>query len=83
MKLDCNATMRSKLQVLSASIVLAISLSAAAGGADGPYGATPAKTKEYLDRLVSYYSGAVSGYDNEFLTLKNGTKFRISDNRAD
>ena len=52
-------------------------------GADGPYGATPAKIKEYLDRLIIYYSGAVSGYDNEFLTLKNGMKFRISDNRAD
>ena len=83
MKLDCNAIMCSKLPIVSVSIVLAVSLSAVASGADGPYGATPAKTKEYLDRLVSYYSGAVSGYDNEFLTLKNGMKFRISDNRAD
>ena len=74
--------MRSKLPILSASVVLAVSLSAVASGADGPYGATPAKIKEYLDRLVSYYSDVVSGYDNEFLILKNGIKFRISDGRT-
>lgn len=75
--------MRSKLPILSLSILLAVSLSAVAIGADAPYGATPTSIKEYLDRLVSSYSDVVSGYDNEFLTLKNGMKFRISDGRTD
>ena len=80
-RLDYSA--RSRLLILSVSILLAASLSAVASKVDGSYGATPADIKEYLDRLVRYYSNVVSGYDREFLILKNGMKFRISDNRTD
>lgn len=75
--------MRSRLSILSVSILLATSLSAVASEVLGSYGPTPANLKEYLDRLVRYYSETISGYDNEFLILKNGTKFRISDHRTD
>lgn len=75
--------MRSRLPILSVGILLATSLSAVASGVDGTYGATPANLKKYLDRLVRSYSDTISGYNNEFLILKNGTKFRISDNRTD
>jgi hypothetical protein len=75
--------MRSRLPILSVGILLATSLSAVASRADGTYGATPANLKKYLDRLVRSYPGTISGYNNEFLILKNGTKFRISDNRTD
>jgi hypothetical protein len=75
--------MRSRLPILLVSILLAASLSAVAGSADETYGAAPKNIKAYLDRLVRYYSDTISGYDNEFLILKNGTKFKISDNRTD
>lgn len=51
--------------------------------ADELYGSPPKNTKEYLDRLVRYYSGTISSYDDDFLYLKNGTKFHISDHRTD
>ena len=41
--------------------------------ADESFGAPPKNIKEYLDRLVQYYSETISGYDNEFVYLKNGT----------
>lgn len=53
-----------------------------AGSAGEPYGAAPDKIKEHLDRLVSSYPDKIRGSDNEFLTLKNGMKFRISDGRT-
>ena len=81
-KFDCSVQCFRGFQISWASILLAASLSAAARGADAPYGATPANTKEYLDRLVSSYSDKISGYNNEFLILKNGVKFRISDGRT-
>ena len=55
----------------------------AASRADGLYGSSPKNLKEYLDRLVRYYSSTISTYDDEFLYLKNGTKYRISDGRTD
>ena len=80
--LQC-AKMRLIALILSVSIILVSSLSTFASGADGSYGAKLRNITEYLDRLVSYYSNTISGYDNEFLILKNGIKFRISDNRTD
>lgn len=71
--------MRSKALFLSASIIAA----SPASGADGSYGAKPDNITEYLKRLVSSYPETISGYDNEFLILKNGVKFQISDNRTD
>ena len=75
--------MRLKVVFLSVSIIVASSHLAVTSGADGSYGAKPSNIREYLDRLVRYYPDAISGYDNEFLILKNGMKFRISDDRTD
>src|SRR5262249_24056453 len=36
-----------------------------------------------LARLASSYPDKIDSYDNEFLVLKNGMKFRISDGRTD
>ena len=43
----------------------------------------PDSLKEDLDRLVAAYPDTVAGHDNMFLTLKNGTRFLISDGRTD
>ena len=43
----------------------------------------PAPSKQDLDRLVASYPDTVAGHDGTFLTLKNGTRFRISDGRTD
>lgn len=75
--------MSSRLSILSGSTLLATSLSAVASGPDKTYGAAPKNLNAYLERLVSSYSNTISGYDNEFLFLKNGIEFRISDNRTD
>lgn len=75
--------MRFRKIISLASMISTSSLSAVASGADDLYGATPADIKANLDRLVSYYSDSISGYDDRFLTLRNGKRFRISDNRTD
>ena len=62
---------------------LVCTLPAVSSKAGETYGAPPNNIKEYLERLVHYYSDTVSRYDDEFLYLKNGTKFRISDHRTD
>ena len=56
---------------------------AAATGAEERYGAAPDSIKQDLDRLVAAYSDTVAGHDGTFLTLKNGARFRISDDRTD
>jgi hypothetical protein len=52
-------------------------------GAEERYGAAPTSLKEDLDRLVAAYPDTIAGHDDTFLTLKNGTRFRISDGRTD
>ena len=47
------------------------------------YGAVPDSIKQDLDRLVAAYPDTVAGHDGTFLTLRNGTRFRISDGRTD
>jgi D-alanyl-D-alanine carboxypeptidase len=67
------------------SLVFAVFLNALcvdASSAEEIYGAAPKNIKEYLDRLVRSYPDKISGYDDEFLLLKNGKKFRISDGRT-
>lgn len=46
------------------------------------YGAAPPDIERNLDRLVSSYPNFIAGHDSEFLILKNGTKFPISDRRT-
>src|SRR5262249_41435844 len=71
---------------MDAKIILACAtlcvLCVDASGAEELYGATPKNIKEYLDSLVRAYPDKISGHDDEFLILKNGIKFRISDGRT-
>src|SRR5215467_4798047 len=53
-----------------------------ASGAENTYGAAPGNLKDHLDRLVRSYPDQIAGHDTEFLFLKNGLKFRISDGRT-
>jgi hypothetical protein len=53
-----------------------------ATGAENTYGAAPGNLKDHLDRLVRSYPDQIAGHDTEFLVLKNGLKFRISDGRT-
>jgi hypothetical protein len=50
--------------------------------AEESYGAAPPDINAHLDRLVRSYPDWISDHDNEFLILKNGTKFPISDHRT-
>src|SRR6478735_5396940 len=52
-------------------------------GAEEHYGAALDSIKQDLDRLVAAYPTTVAGHDNTFITLKNGTRFPISDGRID
>ena len=67
---------------IAAFVILGV-LCINAPGAEERYGAATSSLKEDLDRLVAAYPGTVAGHDNMFLTLKNGTRFRISDGRTD
>lgn len=69
--------------ILAFTIIVINVLCVVASSAEDSYGAAPNNIKEYLDRLVSSYPDKIGGYDNEFLNLKNGMKFRISDSRTD
>lgn len=68
--------------ILALAIIVINALGVVPSSAEESYGAPPNNIKDYLDRLVSSYPDTVGGYDNEFLILKNGTKFRISDGRT-
>jgi hypothetical protein len=75
-------TMSVKRFFFDFAIIVIITLYVVTSHAEELYGASPKNIKEYLDRLVSSYPDIISGYDNEFLILKNGMKFRISDGRT-
>jgi len=75
--------MREKVLNRAITAILLGALSAVAARADESYGAPPKNIKEHLDSLVTSYPSVISGYDNEFLILKNGVRFRISDHRTD
>src|SRR4029078_12035301 len=54
-----------------------------ATGAEGRDGVASDSIKQDLDRLVAANPTTVAGHDNTFITLKNGTRFPISDGRID
>ena len=58
-------------------------VNALSGSAEELYGAPPNNLNEHLDRLVSSYTDKIGSYDKDFLILKNGMKFPISDGRTD
>ncbi len=72
---------RSKLRGI-ASAILAL-LSVGSGNAQESYGVAPRDVKTHLDRLVKAYPDWISRHDDEFLFLKDGTKYPISDHRTD
>jgi D-alanyl-D-alanine carboxypeptidase len=74
--------MRERRFILAFAIIVTNMLCVDASSAEELYGAAPDNIKEYLDRLVSSYPDKIGRHDNEFLILKNGMKFRISDGRT-
>jgi D-alanyl-D-alanine carboxypeptidase len=71
----------------SAAVVAIFAVALAASGnaqdkADAIYGAPPPDIKSDLNRLAGAYRDWIAGYDDEFLALKNGTRFPISDRRT-
>jgi D-alanyl-D-alanine carboxypeptidase len=75
--------MRFRQSIIFAIVMCTSSFNFVARGANGSYGAAPTNIKIFLDKLVSYYSGTIIGYDDRFLFLRNGKQFRISDSRTD
>ena len=53
------------------------------GIASDLYGAAPRNVSVYLNKLVSAYPTFVAKFDEEFLFLKEGQKFALSDHRTD
>jgi hypothetical protein len=66
---------------LAAAVLLATS--AIPGRAQESYGSPPPHIKDSLTRLIESYPDWIAGFDDEFLSLKNGMKFAISDRRTD
>jgi hypothetical protein len=68
-----------------ALIALAALAASAALAADRKprYGAPPNDLDKHLARLVAAYPDTVTGFDATHLSLKSGTKLRISDGRTD
>jgi hypothetical protein len=64
-------------------LVVAAALCLNPARAEDRYGAAPSSIKENLDRLVAAYPDTVAGHDGTFVTLRNGTRFPVSDGRAD
>jgi hypothetical protein len=65
--------------------IFAVALAASGNAqdkADATYGAPPPDIKSDLNRLAGAYPDWIAGYDGEFLALKNGTRFPISDRRS-
>jgi hypothetical protein len=72
--------MRAGVGILAAALVAACVGSARA---QNSYGAPPADIAEHLAALVRAYPDVIAGVEGEFLVLRNGTRFKISDGRAD
>jgi D-alanyl-D-alanine carboxypeptidase len=74
---------RSKLRgIACAAGAIFLFLSVMSSNAEDSYGAAPPDIKTNLDRLVKAYPDWISGHDDEFLLLKNGMKYPISDHRT-
>ncbi len=58
-------------------------MSTGSARAEESYGAPPPDLNAHLSRLMASYPNWISGYDEKYLTLKNGTRFAISDHRTD
>jgi hypothetical protein len=68
-----------------ASVVSGLILLALIGpaSAEDSYGAPPPNIGTYLDRLVKAYPDWIASRDTDYVILRNGDRFAISDHRAD
>jgi len=71
------------IRIAGAVTAVAVGFYTSASDAQSSYGAARNDIRQYLDRLVGSYPGKIDGYDNNFLILKNGMRFPISDGRFD
>jgi hypothetical protein len=71
---------RHKTAVVSGCILL---LCVGPGIADDRYGAPPPDINVYLEKLVRAYPDWIASSDGEYVVLKNGAKFAVSDHRTD
>jgi hypothetical protein len=69
--------------IIAIATILAAVVFCLGARAEERYGAVPDSIKQHLDRLVAAYPDTVAGHDGNFLVLKNGTRFPISDGRTD
>jgi len=65
------------------AVVLTLAAAVEVTRSEPLYGGAPKDIKDYLKELVRVYPNNIVGYDDDFLILKNGLKFRISDGRND
>jgi hypothetical protein len=70
-------------RAVAALLAMSLAMSTVPGAAADLYGAPAADINDRLARLVESYPDWISALDHEFLVLKNGTKFAISDHRND
>ncbi len=70
------------LRALGRAAVI-LTATVAAARAQNPYGAPPADIGTRLAALVRAYPAAIAGVEGDFLVLRDGTRFKISDGRAD
>jgi D-alanyl-D-alanine carboxypeptidase len=71
-----------QVRILTATTAATLLLSTVSSNAQVLYGRAPPNIKEYLDKLVTSYADFVTGFDDKFLILKDGTKYKISDNKT-
>jgi hypothetical protein len=67
---------------LSAAVAIFASILAHSALASELYGAPPPHINAYLDNLVKSYPDWIESHDNEYLVLKTGVKFAISDHKT-
>jgi hypothetical protein len=68
---------------IAAVAALSLSVWIGAAMADDRYGAPPADIALYLQRLVKAYPGQIASVDNDYVLLKSGARFAVSDHRTD
>jgi D-alanyl-D-alanine carboxypeptidase len=71
---------RHKTAVVSGCILL---LCVGPGIADDRYGAPPPNINVYLEKLVRAYPDWIASSDGEYVVLKSGARFAVSDHRTD
>ncbi len=74
--------MTAMLRMLALTTAI-LAAAVASARAQNSYGAPPADLAQGLDALVRAYPDFIASRDGEFLVLRSGTRFKISDGRTD